>query len=702
MAQTASPPEYFSPKLLQLYTQSMIRLRDVGFAIGLVLILVTLILPMPRWLMDFALALSILFSVMILMTVLFIEKSLDFSVFPTVLLVSTILRLALNLASTRLILAHGHEGVHAAGEVIYAFGSFIMGGNFVIGVIVFAILIIVNFVVITKGSGRIAEVSARFTLDALPGKQMAIDADLSSGIINEKMARKRRKFLEDETNFYGSMDGAAKFVRGDAIAGVIITLINIIAGIIIGVAQKGITLQQASASYTLLTVGDGLVSQIPALIVSTAAGMLVSKSGVEGTTDKAFFGQLSEYPNALWMSAVLMVCLAMLPGIPKIPFLMFGTAVGYFAYKVSQTTAESKEGNDSDRDNAHTESEKGESLSDVMQVESLRLELGYGLLSFVNPEKGGMLEEQIKALRRRFAVDLGFLLPSVRIQDNTHLDAQSYIIKVKEIECGKGIIRPDRLMVIDPAGKLPTMKGEKAIEPTFGLPALWINASSRMEAESKGYTVIEPTTVLLTHLGEIIKENIAELFSCADMQRILNELPEAPKKLILNAIPTQISLSVLQRIFQALLEEGISIRDSTTIIESIAETCIYTHTVSGLLEQVRIRLSRQLCFSNLGTDGILSIVSLTPESESSLSAALIGEGENRQLALAPSYLQHFVKKLQQVFEPSNLSDTSPVFVVPGTLRMAVRSILERVKPDVVVLSQNEIHPKVKIRTVGYV
>ncbi|MDR2416668.1 MAG: flagellar biosynthesis protein FlhA [Holosporales bacterium] len=685
------PKQFFS-----LYTHSMERLRDVGFAIGLALVLVILIMPMPRWMMDFALAASMLFSIMVLMTVLFVEKSVDFNVFPTVLLVSTILRLALNLASTRLILSHGHEGVHAAGEVIYAFGSFIVGGNFFIGVIVFTILIIVNFVVITKGSGRIAEVFARFTLDALPGKQMAIDADLSSGTIDEKTAKQRRKELESETNFYGAMDGAAKFVRGDAIAGVIITLINIIAGIIIGVMQKGISLQQASASYTLLTVGDGLVSQMPALIVSTAAGMLVSKSGTEGTTDKAFFEQLSNYPNALWMSAVSMACLAMLPGIPKAPFILCSVAVGYLAYKGSSATSQA-----GDVDTLQTEPEE-ESLSKVLHVEILRLELGSNLSPLADSEKEGTLGEKIKVLRRSFAADMGLLLPSVCIQENKSLEANNYIVKIKEIECGRGSLRPDKLMTVNPTGTMPDMEGEKTIEPIFGLPALWIDPVLATEAEAKGYSIIDPTAVLLTHMESIFKRNIADLFSSADMQRVLSELPEAVRKLVSDIVPSQISLSVVLRVFQNLLEEDVSIRDTVTIIESIAEVCSSTRSVSGLVEQVRMRLSRQICSANVGENGVLSIITLLPETETMLSKVLTGDGDNKRLALAPSNLQQFAADLRQAFDKASSSYPSVVFVVPATMRRAVRAVIERLKPDITVMSQNEIHPKVKIKMVGHV
>ena len=450
-----------------------VRRGDIALALGVVAILVVLILPMPSWMLDLCLAISMTLSVLVLMTVLFISRPLDFSSFPTVLLIATMLRLALNLASTRLILAHGHEGTDAAGKVIEAFGNFVMGGNFVIGIIVFGILVIVNFIVITKGSGRIAEVSARFSLDAMPGKQMAIDADLSAGLIDEAEARQRRKELEDESNFFGSMDGAAKFVRGDAIAGILITFINIIGGIIIGLAQMDLTLTEAGHSYTLLTIGDGLVSQIPALIVSTGAGLLVSKSGVTGSADKALFGQLGGYPKALGLSGFLMLALALLPGIPMVPFLTLAAVAGGLAWLTSrQQQQEVEQQIEAERVEAEEIPVAEEPIANSLQIDYVRLELGYGLLTLISGEGGQQLTDQIKALRRQLAQEMGFVLPSVRIQDNLQLPANTYVLRVKEIEAGEGDLRPNMLMVMDPRGEPIGLTGEETTEPTFGLPAM--------------------------------------------------------------------------------------------------------------------------------------------------------------------------------------------------------------------------------------
>ncbi|MEE8563821.1 MAG: flagellar biosynthesis protein FlhA, partial [Alphaproteobacteria bacterium] len=572
------------------------RRGDIALALGVITILVVLILPLPTWLLDLGLAVSITFSVLVLMTALFIEKPLDFNTFPTVLLLATMVRLSLNVASTRLILTNGHQGTDAAGRVIEAFSGFVMGGNFVIGIIVFGILVIINFIVITKGSGRIAEVSARFTLDAMPGKQMAIDADLSTGLIDEDEARQRRRTLEDESTFFGAMDGAAKFVRGDAIAGLLITFINIVGGMIIGVAQKGLSISQAADTYARLTVGDGLVTLIPALIVSTAAGLMVTKAGIRGATDKALFGQLGGQPRALVLCSILLGALALLPAIPMAPFLFLAGITGGIAWHIRQREAQKKE---ADRrpieDTVETEARAEEPISAALRIDYLRLELGYGLLSLISaPHEGQRLTDQIKALRRQLAADIGFVMPSVRIQDNMQLPANTYVIRVKEIESGRGDLRPNMLLVMDPRGEEITLAGEKTKEPTFGLPALWLDESNREEALFRGYTVVEVATVITTHLTEVIKDNMAELLSYAETQKLLDELDKEHQKLIGDMIPNQISLGGVQRVLQNLLAERVSIRDLPTILEGISEACGQSRNVAMITEHVRSRLARQI------------------------------------------------------------------------------------------------------------
>ena len=696
-AQTASG---LPPLLVSL--QRLAKRGDIWLGVGILSILVVLILPLPPMLLDLLLAFSITFSVLILMTTLFIERPLEFSAFPTVLLIATMLRLSLNLASTRLILARGHEGTAAAGHVIEAFGKFIMQGNFVIGIIVFAILVIVNFVVITKGSGRIAEVAARFTLDAMPGKQMAIDSDLSAGLIDEHEARTRRRRLEDESNFYGAMDGASKFVRGDAIAGLLITFINIIGGIIIGVAQQGLSFADAGNTYTLLTVGDGLVTQIPALIVSVGAGLLVSKAGVEGAADKALFGQLSGYPEALAMSSAVMAVMAVLPGIPMLPFLLLSGTMGALAWSVWRTrrtaAAEALRAQAAKKDGTPVE----EPIAAALAMDLLRVELGYGLLPLIHDNAGFRLTDQIKALRRQLASEMGFVMPSVRILDNMQLANQSYLIRVKEMEAGRGELRIQQLLVMDPRGESVDLAGEAVREPAFGLPATWVDAGFREEASFRGYTVVDPATVLTTHLTEILKNNMAELLSYAQTKKLLDDLPVEQKKLVEELVPSQITVTGIQRILQALLTERISVRDLPTILEAIAEAVSQTSNATRITEHVRVRLSRQICNTNLNAGGVLPLVTLSPDWETAFAEALVGQGEDRQLAMAPSRLQEFITAVRARFDQISLQGELAVLLTSPMIRPFVRSIIERFRPQTVVMSQNEIHPQVKLKTLGQV
>ncbi|MCC0053382.1 MAG: flagellar biosynthesis protein FlhA [Rhodobiaceae bacterium] len=681
-----------------------VRRGDIAMALGVMAILVVLIMPMPPFALDILLAISIIFSVLILMTALFIRGVLEFSAFPTVLLVATMLRLSLNLASTRLILANGHEGTSAAGRVIEAFGNFVMGGNFVIGLIVFAILVTVNFVVITKGSGRIAEVAARFTLDAMPGKQMAIDADLSAGLIDEDTARTRRRNLEDESAFYGAMDGASKFVRGDAIAGLIITFINVIGGIIIGVGQMDLTFSEASATYTLLTVGDGLVSQIPALIVSVAAGLLVSKAGVSEDSDTALVTQLSSYPKALGMTSGVMAGLSLLPGIPMLPFLALSAGAGALAWSIDKSRRQQVvEAEQAEIRAAEPAAPAEEPISAALAIDDIKLEVGYGLLPLVNSADGeDRLTGQIKALRRQLAQELGFVMPPVRVLDNVQLDANAYVVRIKEVDSGSGTVFPNQVMVMNPAGGQIDLPGFHTTEPTFGLPATWCEESQRDRAEMKGYTVVDPATVISTHLTESVKANMAELLSYADVSKMLSELPKDQQKLVDDIVPGQVSMSSIQRVLQHLLTERVSIRDLPTILEGIAEASGFARSPQALAEHVRTRLSRQLCAQHLSPGGYLPIISLSPDWEHAFSQALIGEGEERQLAMAPSKLQTFVQKVRDAFEKAASEGELPVLLTSGPNRPHVRAIVERFRPQTTVMSQNEVHTRVRLKTLGNV
>ena len=667
---------------------------DVGLALGVIMLLSVLILPLPTLLLDLGLAISVTAGVLVLMVALFLDRPLDFSSFPTLLLLTTLLRLSLNVAVTRLILSHGNEGPLAAGHVVAAFGGFLMGGDVVIGLIVFSILLVVNFMVITKGSGRIAEVAARFSLDAMPGKQMAIDADLSAGIIDEKTARHRRRELEEESSFYGAMDGAAKFVRGDAIAALIITVINILGGLTIGLMRHGMSFADAAATFTTLTAGDGLVSQIPALLVSTAAGIVVTKGGMEGTADAALVRQLGKSPKPLAMAAGVAGVLALLPGLPTLPFIALAGLAGggaWLRYKNPPRVA-----SEAPAPPVVTE----QPISDTLRIDMIRVELGYGLLALAGGDSP-RLTEQIKGLRRSIAAEMGFVLPPVRIQDNMQLGADHYSIRIKEIEAGSGELRPAMLLAMDPKGGPPPVQGEATREPAFGLPALWIDPALKEEAMFRGCTVVDPPSVLTTHLTEVVRENMEELLSYAETQKLLDEMPREQQKLVADLIPSQITAGGVQRVLQSLLGERVSIRDLPTILEGIQEMCVgRARAIPTIVAHVRARLARQISDSYTGAGGYIPLVTLSAEWEMEFADALAGPAEDRQLAMAPSKLQDFMQKLRAAFDAAAGAGETPVLLTSGGIRGHVRAIMERIRPSTPVLAQAEIHPRAKIRTVG--
>jgi flagellar biosynthesis protein FlhA len=676
---------------------------EVGLALGVIGIVLLLVLPVPAFLLDMLLAISLTVAVLILMTSLLIKKPLEFTAFPTVLLVSTLFRLGLNLASTRLILTHGHEGGDPAGQLIQAFGKLMMGGNFIIGVIVFIILVIVNFVVITKGSTRIAEVAARFTLDAMPGKQMAIDADLSSGLIDDKQAKIRRKELEQESTFFGAMDGASKFVRGDAVAGLIITGINIVGGMLIGLLQHHISLEAAASSYTVLTIGEGLVSQVPALVISIAAGFLVSKAGVEGSADKALVTQLATNPVSLGMVSAAAGVVGIMPGMPLIPFAIISVGAGVLAWRSAKAPARQVIADAADAAaEAAAKPVEEEPIATALAIDEVKIELGYGLLGLINDMDGRKLTDQIKALRRTLAADYGFVMPSVRILDNMRLPNQGYRLVIKEMEAGKGEVRTGCLMAMDPRGGQIQLPGEHTKEPAFGLPATWVDESLREEAAFRGYTVVDPATVLTTHLTEVLKDNMSDLLSYAELQKLVKDLPAEQKKLWDDLVPAVTSATTVQRVLQALLKERVSIRDLAAILEGIGEAAPHTPGVTQLVEHVRGRLARQLCWQNRADDGAVPIVSLSPEWEHAFAEALIGPGEDKQLALAPSRLQDFIRGVRDAFDRAAQNGETGVLLTSAPIRPYVRSIIERFRGQTVVMSQNEIHPRARLKTVGVV
>ena len=667
---------------------------DVFLVVGVLLVLTILVVPLPPVLLDAALAINITISVLILMVALLLTKPLEFASFPQILLITTLFRLGLNVATTRSILADGHEGPQAAGNVVAAFGSYLMAGDIVVGMIVFAILLLVNHVVVSEGAGRVAEVSARFHLDSLPGKQMAIDADLNAGMIDEKQARHRRKELEEESSFHGSMDGAAKFVKGDAIAGLVSTFINLLGGLGIGLLRHSMPFAEAIETYSILTVGDGLVGQIPALLVSVAAAIVVTKAAGEDRADVQMARDLGNW-KPLAVASIISGLLGVLPGMPLIPFALLSGGTGaaaWFRRKKDLAAAEPEA--------APPLPESEQPVSQVLRMDLLRLELGYGLLSLAAGD-APKLTEQIRGLRRAIAQEMGFVLPSIRIQDNLELPPDTYIVRVKEIEAGRGQLRPPLLLAIDPNGGVPDLPGERTTEPSFGLPALWIEERLREEALARGATVVDVPGVLATHLTEIVREHMAELLSFSETQKLLDELPKDQQKLVSDLIPGQIGVSALQRVLQALVSERVSIRDMPTILEGVQEALAANlRTLPGMLAVVRAKLARQISEAARGGGTHVPLITLSPEWEVAFSEALVGPPEDRQLAMETSKLQEFLSRLRALLEQAEEQGENAVLLCSGALRPHLRAIVERFRPATSVLAQQEIHPRVRIRTLG--
>ncbi|MDF3350986.1 flagellar biosynthesis protein FlhA [Sulfitobacter sp. KE34] len=672
--------------------------KDVSFAVGMALVLAVLFLPLPPILLDFGLALSLSLSVLIFMVALWIPSPLQFNSFPTLLLVTTMLRLSLNVASTRLILSEGHAGMHAAGDVIQGFSKFIVAGNFVIGVVIFAILVIINFVVITKGSTRIAEVAARFSLDAMPGKQMAIDADMGAGLIDEDEARRRRKELEDESAFFGAMDGASKFVRGDAVAGLIITLINVIGGILIGVVQRGMGVGDAFNVFTSLTIGDGLVSQIPALVVSLAAGLIVTKGGTRGAANEAVFDQLSNFPKALYMAALLLFGIGLLPGFPLLVFALLAAAMVGLGVVIQRGAAEAAEA----KAKADAEAQKKQEMPEVdnnpMHLDELRLVLGEGLVALAN-RPDAALPSKIKSLRKHFAEEFGFPMPSVRIKDDVSLPINSYAFQIHGVDAAKGDIRANQMMVINPEGAPLQLPGEATREPTFGLDALWVDSKVADQAEAQGYTVVDPESVITTHLTEVVKENMSELLTYGAAKEAIEGLDRNYQKLV-NDLPVPSPAILVQQVLQELLLERVSIRNLPLIVEAMAEATRQTSKPALVLENVRRRLSSQICQGLADGQGFVPVITLSPSWEAEFIEAVKIVGEDRTFVMSPKRVQEFVLQARQQIQRFASEDSWPALMVNPEARSYVRSMLERVSPMTPVISNAEIHRKVSLRTVA--
>ena len=675
--------------------------RDIGFAIGMVLILAMLFIPLPAFFLDLGLAISLALSVLILMVALWIATPLEFNSFPTLLLVVTMLRLALNVSSTRLILSEGHNGPGAAGNVIEGFAQFILGGDFIIGIIVFTILVLINFIVITKGSTRIAEVAARFSLDAMPGKQMAIDADLGAGAITEEEAKDRRKIVEEESSFFGAMDGASKFVRGDAVAGLIITLVNVFGGILIGMISHGLSIGDAMSKYTVLTIGDGLVTQIPALVVSLAAGLLVTKGGTMGAANEAVLGQLSNFPKALYMAAGLTFCIGWLPGFPLAIFLPLSAAMAGFGYFMQKTNFDRKALEERAADKAAIPVESAETqLADMLRVDDVRLDLGSALVPMITSVNAA-LPGKVKSLRSLFINDFGFVLPLVRIKDNAELPPNIYSISLQGVEAARGEVDPMLMMVINPTGQEINLPGKRTREPTFGLEAIWVDETRASEAELMGMTVVDPESVITTHLTEVIKEHMPEILTYAATQELIEGQDKDYQKLLSSSSDSG-SAVMLQHVLQALLAERMSIRNLSKIIEAVAEASATSKNIRTVIEHARSKLSKQICQSLKDPQGYVPVINLDGEWERELTSSISKANGEESFLMSPSRVQEFVLATRKEIQKFSSADEWPALLVSPQARPYVRSILERVSPMTQVISHNEIHRKASLRTVGTV
>ncbi len=678
--------------------KDLLKRTDIMAAVGMISILMIMIIPLPPILLDLFLSTNITIALLILVISIYTIRATDFSIFPAILLATTLFRLALNVASTRLILMRGNEGPDAAGAVIESFGQFVVGGNYVVGLVIFAILVLINFMVITKGAGRVAEVAARFTLDAMPGKQMAIDADLNAGLINESEAKKRRELISAEASFHGAMDGASKFVKGDAIAGIIITFINIGAGFVIGVLQKDMPIVEAAKNYTILTVGDGLVGQVPALIISTAAGLLVTRSSGDNDFGADIKIQFSRYSVALWVVSGILVVFALIPGFPFVPFMLLAISLALMAWQLDKTN----------REKAEVVVEKpqealmpvAENYEEMLNVDLLELEVGYGLIPFVDASQNGELLSRIQSIRKQFAINNGFIVPPVHIKDNLQLNPNQYTLALKGIKIAEAEMLPGHFMAMDPGMVTETIKGIATVEPAFGLPAIWITDDKKERAQIAGYTVVDCATVMATHISEIIKQHGHELIGRQEVQNLLDNLAKTYPKLVEELVPSVLSLGVIQRILQNLLAEGISIRDLRTILETMADWAPMTRDHDVLTEYVRHALARTIS-TGLATNGVIPLITLAKPVEDAISKAIQHKESGSYLAIDPNTAQNILDSIGQAIGLFSAGQRPTLLAAPQ-IRPHVRKLTERYYPSLTVLSHNEITPNLKVRSLGTV
>jgi len=642
-------------KELTLNSNPPVPASEILTVIGVITVLVVMIIPLPPVMLDFLLALNITLSITILLIAMYALRPLDFSIFPSLLLVTTLFRLSLNVASTRLILLHGNEGLSAAGKVIKSFGHFVVGGDYVVGMIVFIILVIVNFVVITKGATRIAEVAARFTLDAMPGKQMSIDADLNAGIIDEEEAKERRKTIAREAEFHGAMDGAAKFVRGDAIAGIIITIINIIGGFIIGVLQRKMPIVEAAQNYTMLTIGDGLVSQIPALTISTAAGIIVSRAASMDSMGKEFGKQFADYPKAIYIASFTIFSFGLIPGLPHVPF-----------------------------------------------IDPLELEVGYGLIPLVDKKQGGEFLDRVRSIRRQFAIDMGIVIPPIHIRDNLKLNSSSYQILLKGVTIASAELMVKNLMAMDPGNVTRRLKGIETTEPAFNLPAIWIPEAKKEEAKLSGYTVVDNVTIMATHLTEILRKYASELLGRQEVQNLLDNLSRSYPKAVDELVPNLLSLGNVQKVLQNLLQERISIRDLLTIIETLADYAPLTKDPDLLTEYVRHKLSRSIISPYIDEDGTLKLITMAQDVEDILIKGVQKTEHGSYLSIDPRFADPIINSIREETEKAMSQNIQPILLTSPLIRRHLKKMINNFIPSLVILSQSELLNDMRFKSIGEV
>ncbi len=686
---------------------------DALLAVMAVGVVIVMIIPIPAFVMDVLLSFSITLSIVIMLVSMYILKPLEFSVFPSILLLTTLARLSLNVASTRLILLKGHEGSDAAGKVIKAFGNFVVGGNYAVGLVVFVILVVINFAVITKGAGRIAEVAARFTLDAMPGKQMSIDADLNAGMIDEAEARRRRIQVAHEAEFYGAMDGASKFVRGDAVAGIIITIINIAGGLVIGILQHGMSIGSAAQNYTLLTIGDGLVAQIPALIISTSAGLIVTRAASESNLGAEVSKQLLTHHKAIGISAVIIFLFGLIPGLPHFAFITFSIitgAVAWVAYNVKKTMGDEIGWTQPAKPAPVSKGKAGaedkgevppEGFDGVTPLDIMELHLGYSLIPLVDPQQKGELVERIKSIRHQFASEMGIVVPSIHIRDSIQIDANRYSILIKGTEVAGGELMTDRFLALNPEGVNKGIQGIPTKEPSFGLPALWIPPQDKEKAEMTGFTVVEPSTVVVTHLTEVIRSHAHEIIGRQEVQSLLDGFAKRYPKVVEELIPNLLPLGGVVKVLQNLLKERVPVRDMLTILETLADYAAVTKDTEILTEYVRASLSRTIT-RQYQNGSILPVITIEPALEQKINSAMRQTSQGMQISLEPRLAQVFINQLKGLIEAAIRKGIYPVVLTSPAIRAPLRKLLERFIPNIIILSSNELSSAVNLQPISIV